>query len=229
MSYHFDFSTINLNTLATLGEGMLVSCKITAVALACGVVLGTFIAMMNLSRLRVLNMLARFYVDMFRSIPLVLVLLWFFLVVPQILQTLFELSPTVDVRMASALVAFSLFETAYFSEIIRAGIQSISHGQHNAAFALGMTRAQSMRLIVLPQALRNMLPLLLTQAIVLFQDTALVYVSALSDFFGRAYGIGERDGRIVEMLLFAGAVYFVLCFTVSNLLKIYQRRLALQK
>jgi glutamate/aspartate transport system permease protein len=143
------------------------------------------------------------------------VLLWFFLVVPQFLQGALGLSPSTDVRMASALVAYSLFEAAYFSEIIRAGIGSVSQGQMDAARALGMTRLMAMRLVILPQALRNMAPMLLTQAIVLFQDTALVYVSALADFFGRAYGIGERSGRLVEMLLFAGAVYFAICFSLS--------------
>jgi len=226
MAYHFDFSTINTNTIGILGEGMLVSLKITAVAIVVGILLGTAIALLNLSSSRILTRLAQFYVNTFRSIPLLLVLLWFFLIVPQVLQSVFGLSPAVDVRMASALVAFSMFQAAYFAEIIRAGILSIPRGQYHAALALGMTRGQMMRLIILPQALRNMLPLLLTQSIGLFQDTALVYVSAISDFFGRAYGIGERDGHIVEMLLFAGAVYFVICFSASTLVKIYQGKIA---
>ncbi|HXE48169.1 MAG TPA: ABC transporter permease subunit [Ramlibacter sp.] len=224
MAYQFDFSTINSGTLALLGDGMMVSLKITGVAMAVGIVLGTVIALLRLSSLRVMSLAAKLYVNTFRSIPLVLVLLWFFLIVPQILQGLFGLSPGTDVRMASALVAFSMFEAAYFSEIVRAGMQSVPRGQYQAAYALGMTYGQSMRLIVLPTAFRNMTPLLLTQVIVLFQDTALVYVSALADFFGRAYGIGERDGRIVEMLLFAGAVYFVICFSVSGLVKLAQRK-----
>jgi len=224
MAYQFDFSTINSGTLALLGDGMMVSLKITGVAMAVGIVLGTVIALLRLSSLRVMSLAAKLYVNTFRSIPLVLVLLWFFLIVPQILQALFGLSPGTDVRMASALVAFSMFEAAYFSEIVRAGMQSVPRGQYQAAYALGMTYGQSMRLIVLPTAFRNMTPLLLTQVIVLFQDTALVYVSALADFFGRAYGIGERDGRIVEMLLFAGAVYFVICFSVSGLVKLAQRK-----
>jgi glutamate/aspartate transport system permease protein len=224
MAYQFDFSTINSGTLALLGDGMIVSLKITGVAMAVGIVLGTVIALLRLSSLRVVSLAAKLYVNTFRSIPLVLVLLWFFLIVPQVLQGLFGLSPGTDVRMASALVAFSMFEAAYFSEIVRAGIQSVPRGQYQAAYALGMTYGQNMRLIVLPTAFRNMTPLLLTQVIVLFQDTALVYVSALADFFGRAYGIGERDGRIVEMLLFAGAVYFVICFSVSGLVKLAQRK-----
>lgn len=223
MAYQLDFSKIDANTLALLGEGMLVSLKITGVAVLVGVMLGTAIALMRLAPWTALSASAKLYVNTFRSIPLVLVLLWFFLVVPQVLQSVFGLSPTTDVRMASALVAFSLFEAAYFSEIIRAGIQSIPRGQFHAAQALGMTHVQVMRLIVLPQAFRNMTPLLVTQVVVLFQDTALVYVSALADFFGRAYGIGERDGRIVEMLLFAGAVYFVICFAASTFVRTLQR------
>ena len=129
-------------------------------------------------------------------------------------------------RLASAMVAFALFEAAYYSEIMRAGIQSIPQGQRAAALALGMTPLQAMWLVVLPQAFRNMLPLLLTQAIILFQDTSLVYVSALADFFGAAYKVGDRDGRLVELLLFAGAVYFVLCSAASSLVRVLRGRIA---
>ncbi|MBO4119567.1 glutamate/aspartate ABC transporter permease GltK [Cupriavidus gilardii] len=226
MAYSFDFTSINADTLHVLGEGMMVSLKITATAVVVGIVWGTILAMMRLSSVKPLNWFAQGYVTVFRSIPLVMVLLWFFLIIPQVLQGLFNLSPATDLRMTSALVAFALFEAAYYSEIIRAGIQSVSRGQMYAAQALGMTYGQTMRLVVLPQAFRNMVPLLLTQGIILFQDTSLVYVSALADFFGQAYGIGERDGRIVEMLLFAGLVYFVICFSASLLVKRYQKKVA---
>ncbi|MGY8523648.1 glutamate/aspartate ABC transporter permease GltK [Paracidovorax citrulli] len=226
MEYSFDFTSINADTLHVLWEGMLVSLKITATAVVVGIVWGTILAMMRLSSIKPLNWFAQGYVTIFRSIPLVMVLLWFFLIIPQVLQGLFNLSPATDLRMTSALVAFALFEAAYYSEIIRAGIQSVSRGQLYAAQALGMTYGQTMRLVILPQAFRNMVPLLLTQGIILFQDTSLVYVSALADFFGQAYGIGERDGRIVEMLLFAGFVYFVICFSASLLVKRYQKKVA---
>ncbi|KAA0181000.1 glutamate/aspartate ABC transporter permease GltK [Cupriavidus sp. H18C1] len=226
MAYSFDFTSINADTLHVLGEGMMVSLKITATAVVVGIVWGTILAMMRLSSVKPLNWFAQGYVTVFRSIPLVMVLLWFFLIIPQVLQGIFNLSPATDLRMTSALVAFALFEAAYYSEIIRAGIQSVSRGQMYAAQALGMTYGQTMRLVVLPQAFRNMVPLLLTQGIILFQDTSLVYVSALADFFGQAYGIGERDGRIVEMLLFAGLVYFVICFSASLLVKRYQKKVA---
>jgi glutamate/aspartate transport system permease protein len=224
--HHFDFSSINAQTLAVLWEGMLVSLRITVTAVVVGIVWGTMLAMMRLSSARPLSWFAQAYVTIFRSIPLVMVLLWFFLIIPQVLQRVFGLSPASDLRMTSALIAFSLFEAAYYSEIIRAGIQSVSRGQMFAAQALGMTYGQTMRLVILPQAFRNMVPLLLTQGIILFQDTSLVYVSALADFFGQSYGIGERDGTIVEMLLFAGLVYFVICFSASLLVKRYQKKVA---
>ena len=213
--YKFDFSILGGSTIPVLVDGMLVTLRITATALVAGIAFGALLAILRGSRWRALAWLAAAYVNLFRSVPLVMVLLWFFLVVPQFLQAVLGLSASTDVRMASALTAYSLFEAAYFSEIVRAGISSVPQGQMDAARALGMARWQAMKLVVLPQALRNMAPMILTQAIVLFQDTALVYVSALADFFGRAYGIGERSGRLVEMLLFAGAVYFAICFSLS--------------
>jgi glutamate/aspartate transport system permease protein len=204
---------------------MKVSLEITAIAVIFGIVWGTLLAMMRLSPVKPLSWFAAGYVNLFRAIPLVMVLLWFFLIVPQVLRGAFNLDPNTDVRLTSAMIGFALFESAYYSEIIRAGIQSVPKGQVSAASALGMTYAQAMRLVVLPQAFRNMVPLLLTQAIVLFQDTSLVYVSALADFFGAAYKVGDRDGRLVELLLFAGLVYFLICFAASQLVRRYQKKL----
>ncbi|MBP0598748.1 glutamate/aspartate ABC transporter permease GltK [Herbaspirillum sp. LeCh32-8] len=226
MAYEFDFSAVTPAALKVLGDGMLVSLKITLVAIVFGMAWGTLLAMMRLSRHRPLQWFAAGYVNLFRSIPLVMVLLWFFLIVPQLLQKLFGLSPANDLRMTSALVAFALFEAAYYAEIIRAGINSVSRGQMAAAYALGLTYPQAMGMVVLPQAFRNMVPLLLTQGIVLFQDTSLVYVSALADFFGRAYSIGERNGRIIELLFVAGAVYFIICFSMSLMVKRYRKKVA---
>lgn len=220
--YEFDWSSIP-GALPFLWSGMVMTFKITAVAVAVGIVWGTLLALMRMSGFKLLAWLAASYVNLFRSIPLVMVLLWFFLIVPSLLISLFDIPRSYDTRLVSAMVAFSLFEAAYYSEIIRAGIRSVARGQMAAAHALGMSYAQAMRLVILPQALRNMTPLLLTQGIVLFQDTSLVYVSALTDFFGQAYGLGERDGRVVEMLLFAGAVYFVICYSFSLLVKRYQK------
>jgi len=223
--YQLDWSSIP-GALPFLLSGMKISLEITLVAIAAGIAWGTILAVARLSPVRPVAMLAAAYVSLFRSIPLVMVLLWFFLVVPTLLRDVLRLSHATDLRLASAMVGFSLFEAAYYSEIIRAGIQSVSRGQAQAALALGMRPLQAMWLVVLPQAFRNMLPLLLTQAIILFQDTSLVYVSALADFFGAAYKVGDRDGRIVEMLLFAGAVYFVICSAASIAVRLFQRRLA---
>lgn len=222
--YDFDWSSIP-GAVPFLWQGMLVSLKITGVAVVFGIVWGTLLAMMRLSSLKPLSWFAAGYVNLFRAIPLVMVLLWFFLIVPKFLEDFLGLPPGTDVRLASAMTGFALFEAAYYSEIIRAGIQSVSKGQMAAASALGMSYGQSMRLVVLPQAFRNMVPLLLTQGIILFQDTSLVYVSALADFFGAAYKVGDRDGRLVELLIFAGAIYFVICFAASQWVRHFQKKL----
>jgi glutamate/aspartate transport system permease protein len=215
-----------LAALPTLATGAWITLQITVVAILAGVILGTVLALLRLSNIAPLVWFSKLYVTLFRSIPLVMVLLWFFLIVPQVLQNVLGLSPDIDIRLASAMIAFSLFEAAYYSEIIRAGIQSVARGQINAAFALGMTYPQSMKLIVLPQAFRAMVPLLLTQAIVLFQDTSLVYVISLADFFRTAANVGDRDGTTVEMVLFAGACYFVICVLASALVKSLQKKVA---
>ena len=222
--YEFDWSSIP-GALPFLWSGMVLTLKITAVAVVVGIVWGTLLALMRMSGNKPLSLFAASYVNLFRSIPLVMVLLWFFLIVPTLLDKLFDVPRSSDTRLVSALVAFALFEAAYYSEIIRAGIRSVSKGQLGAASALGMSYAQAMRLVILPQAFRNMVPLLLTQGIILFQDTSLVYVSSLADFFGAAYKVGDRDGRLVELLLFAGAVYFTISFSASLLVKRFQKRM----
>lgn len=221
--YEFDWSSIP-GALPVLAKGLLVTFEITVTAIVVGIVWGTLLAVARLSHSVLLARLAAGYVNLFRSIPLVMVILWFYLIVPQLLRALFG-EGIQDIRFASAMVAFSLFEAAYYSEIIRAGIQSVSRGQLSAAYALGLSHGEAMRLVVLPQAFRNMLPLLLTQAVILFQDTSLVYVIGLADFFGSAYKVGDRDGRLVELLLFAGLVYFVLCYCASLLVRRLQKRI----
>lgn len=223
MIYEFDWSSIP-GALPFLWKGMTITFQITLVAIVVGISWGTVLAIMRLSPFKALSWLSASYVNLFRSIPLVMVILWFYLIVPSLLRQIFG-QQIGDIRLTSALVAFALFEAAYYSEIIRAGIQSIPKGQANAAYALGLTRGQSLRLIILPQAFRNMIPLLLTQAIILFQDTSLVYVIGLGDFFSAAHKIGDRDGRLVELLLFAGAIYFILCFSASFFIKRYQKRM----
>jgi len=168
--YEFDWSSIP-GALPFLWQGMKVSLAITAVAVATGIAWGTVLACCACPPRGPLSLFAAAYVSLFRSVPLVMVLLWFFLIVPSLLRDVLGLSHAADLRLASAMVAFALFEAAYYSEIMRAGIQSVSKGQRSAALRLGMTPLQAMWHVVLPQAFRNMVPLLLTQAIILFQDT----------------------------------------------------------
>ena len=222
--YSFDWSSIP-GAIPYLWEGMVRTLQITLVAVTAGMILGTILAVCRLSRSRVLSTMAGLYVTCFRSVPLVMVLLWFYLLVPDLVKRIVG-NPSLDIRLLSAFVAFSLFEASYYAEIIRAGIQSVSKGQVSAGLALGMTGGETMRLIILPQAFRRMIPLLLTQAIILFQDTSLVYVMGLADFFGVAYNTGDRDGTLVELILFSGAVYLVICFVASTLVRKMQKRIA---
>jgi glutamate/aspartate transport system permease protein len=227
MPYRFHWSVI-LKDLPELLRGLHLTLEITAVALVAGFLLGVLLALFRLSRSRSLSGFALAYVTAFRAVPLPVVLLVFFLVVPQVLVSLLHLPASTDIRRVSAVIAFSLFEAAYYAEIVRAGVNSVPAGQRNAALALGMTSLQSMRLIVLPQALRAIVPLLLTQAIILFQDTSLVYVIGLGDFFTIASNVGARDGTTVELILFAGACYFCVCTAMSAVVRRLQVRLGLR-
>jgi glutamate/aspartate transport system permease protein len=201
---------------------------LTFLATAGGLLLGTLIAMMRLSGLPVLPAIAAGYANLMRSLPLVLVIFWFYFLVPYIGQWVTGASRPIQVgAFLSSLVTFTLFEAAYFSEIMRAGIQSIPRGQPAAGYALGMNYWQVMGHIVLPQAFRNMTPVLLTQTIILFQDTSLVYVLSITDFLGAASKIAQRDGRLVEMYLFAALVYFVISLAASTLVKRLQARIAI--
>ena len=209
-------------------DGMTFTLTLTALATTGGIVFGTVLALMRLSSFTLLSGLAGAYVNLMRSVPLVLVIFWFYFLVPYIGQWITGGVRPIQVgAFASSLVTFTLFEAAYFCEIMRAGIQSIPRGQSDAAEAVGMTYAQTMRYIILPQAFRNMLPVLLTQTIILFQDTSLVYVLSITDFLGAASKVAQRDGRLVEMYLFAAVVYFIISLTASQLVRILQQRTAI--
>jgi len=219
-----DFSQI-VPSLPALLEGMLLTLKLLLLAVVGGVALGTVLALMRLSSNPLLSGLAKAYVNYFRSIPLLLVITWFYLAVPMLLNWITGEFVAIG-AFTSCLVAFMMFEAAYYCEIVRAGIQSISSGQLNAAYAVGMTYGQAMRLIILPQAFRKMMPLLLQQSIILFQDTSLVYAVGLMDFLNMARSKGDIIGLPHEFLIFAGAVYFVISFGASTLVKRLQKRLA---
>jgi glutamate/aspartate transport system permease protein len=225
---NFDFDVIRRSLPYLFEEGMTFTLTLTALGAAGGLILGTMIALMRLSGNWLLARVAEVYVDLMRSLPLVLVIFWFYFLVPYIGQWLTGGSRPIHVgAFASSLITFTIFEAAYYAEIMRAGIQSISKGQPAAAQALGLTYGQTMRYVVLPQAFRNMLPVLLTQTIVLFQDTSLVYVLSIPDFLGAASKVAQRDGRLVEMYLFAALVYFIISCIASFGVRRLQARIAI--
>ena len=224
----FDFNVIERSWGYLFREGMTFTLTLTALAMTGGIIFGTLLAMMRLSSIKPLAWVAGVYVNLMRSIPLVLVIFWFYFLVPYIGAYLIGSSQPIKVgAFYSSVITFTLFEAAYYCEIMRAGIQSVSRGQVSAGYALGLDYWQVMGKVILPQAFRNMIPILLTQTIVLFQDTSLVYVLSITDFLGAASKVAQRDGRLVEMYLFAALVYFAICFGGSLLVKQLQKKVAI--
>ena len=201
-------------------KGLIFSVQLTIIATIGGIVLGTVLALMRLSGNTWLALPATAYVNTMRSIPLVMVILWFFLLIPLII------GKPIGVNL-SAIITFIAFEAAYFSEIVRAGIQSIPKGQVYAGQALGMTYSQNMRLVVLPQAFRNMIPVFMTQTIILFQDTSLVYAIGAYDLLKGFEIAGKNFGRPIETYLLAAVTYFLICFTLSRIVKRIQEKVAI--
>jgi glutamate/aspartate transport system permease protein len=201
-------------------SGFLFSIKLTVIATAGGIFFGTALALMRLSGNKWLELPAAAYVNMMRSIPLVMVILWFFLLMPVIL------GKPIGAEL-SAIITFVAFEAAFFCEIMRSGIQSIPRGQVHAGEAMGMTYSQNMRLIILPQAFRNMIPVLLTQTIILFQDTSLVYAIGAYDMLKGFEVAGKNFGRPIETYLAAAMIYFLICFSLSRLVRVLQQRVAI--
>ena len=219
MNLNLDFSFLNWGVVSSfVVKGFIFSVQLTLIAMIGGIALGTVLALMRLSGKKGLVMPAAFYVNTLRSIPLVMVILWFFLLIPLLIGRPMGAE-------LSAIITFTVFEAAYYSEIMRAGIQSVSKGQVNAGYAVGMTYAQCMKLIVLPQAFRNMLPVLLTQTIILFQDTSLVYAIGAYDLLKGFEVAGKNFNRPVETYLVATVVYFIICFSLSMLVRRLQQRI----
>ena len=208
-----------------LSAGLMTTLKLLVMAVLGGMIIGTLLALARLSGFKWLSMLAKLYVNYFRSVPLLLVLIWFYYAVPMIYNWITGSYLTIDTAFTSCVVAFMLFEAAYFSEVVRAGIQSISKGQSNAAYALGMTYSQTMRLVILPQAFRKMLPLILQQSIILFQDSTLVAAIGLTDFFRASYVRGDLMNLITPYIILAGLVYFVISAIAMFGVKQLQKRL----
>jgi glutamate/aspartate transport system permease protein len=215
----FDFSVWG-PSLPFIRDGLLFTLRLTLVAMTGGIVIGTLLALARLSPIAPLARIAGAYVDLMRSIPLVLVILWFFLVIP------FITGSPVGAE-TSAIITFTAFEAAFYCEIMRSGIQSVPRGQVNAAFALGLGRAQAMIHVILPQAVRNMLPVLLTQTIVLFQDTSLVYAIGAKDMLKAADVVGKNYNRPVEMIVLSALIYFAICFSLSLAVRQLQKRVAI--
>lgn len=228
MFNNFDFDVIARSLPYLFLEGMRFTLLLTALATIGGIALGTLLAMMRLSSIKLLSTVAGGYVNLMRSLPLILVIFWFYFLVPYIGAWIVGSDQPIAVgAFASALITFTIFEAAYFSEIMRAGIQSIPRGQAAAGYAIGLSYPQVMANVILPQAFRNMLPVMLTQTIILFQDTSLVYVISLTDFLGAASKVAQRDGRLVEMYIFAALVYFAVSFVASRLVKRLEARTAI--
>jgi glutamate/aspartate transport system permease protein len=226
----FDFNVIERSWSYLFFTGMAFTLKLAGLAMMGGIAAGTLLALCRLSRFKALSMAAGIYVSVMRSLPLVLVIFWFYFLVPYVGAWLIGASEPISVgAFASCLITFILFEACYFCEIMRAGIQSIPRGQLNAGYAMGLTYRQVMAHVVLPQAFRNMAPVLLTQTIVLFQDVSMVYVLSITDFVGAASKVAQRDGRMVEMYLFVALVYFVMCFALSRLARHVQAKTAIRR
>jgi glutamate/aspartate transport system permease protein len=219
MNLDFSFLTWGVVQSFVL-KGLVFSVQLTLIAMVGGIVLGTMLALMRLSGKRWLAIPAAAYVNTMRSIPLVMVILWFFLLIPLMIGRPMGAE-------LSAMITFTLFEAAYYSEIMRAGIQSVPKGQVHAGYAVGMNYRQTMQLIVLPQAFRNMLPVLLTQTIILFQDTSLVYAIGAYDLLKGFEIAGKNFNRPVETYLVAAVLYFAICFGLSMLVRRLQNRIAI--
>jgi glutamate/aspartate transport system permease protein len=221
MMTNLDFTFLNWNVISNfILKGLIFSTQLTLVAMLGGIAIGTALALMRLSGKKWLVMPAAFYVNTLRSIPLVMVILWFFLLIPLLIGRPMGAE-------LSAIITFTIFEAAYYSEIMRAGIQSVAKGQVYAGYAVGMTYKQCMQLIVLPQAFRNMLPVLLTQTIILFQDTSLVYAIGAYDLLKGFEVAGKNFNRPVETYLTAAVVYFIICFSLSMLVRQLQKKIAI--
>lgn len=221
-----DFSSIT-NSWGYILSGVAYTIELTVITAVGGLILGTALALCRISTSRILSEFSKFYTNLMRAVPLVLVLFWFFLLMPEVLKVMFGLDhPVMIGAEMTAIITFVLFEAAYFAEIMRAGIQSVSKGQMSAAVALGLSYGQTMRYVILPQAVRNMLPVLLTQTIILFQDTSLVYVISGNDFMGAVSKIAQRDGGLVLMYSFAAVCYLTVSVSLSILVRRLQKKIA---
>lgn len=226
---NLDFAVLfTPESLTALSKGLWFTVQLTVLAFLGGMLIGTPLAMMRLSSNRFASGFAKLYVDFFRGLPLVQVLLVFYFMLPIFLQWVTGAAYPVTLgALIAGVITYAIFEAAFFSEIMRAGIQNISKGQTAASYALGMSYGQTMMQVVLPQALRNMLPVLLTQTIILFQDITLVYAIGWKDFLGAGTTLAATNNRPTEFYLFVGVIYFIICYGMSRYIKYLQKKVAI--
>jgi glutamate/aspartate transport system permease protein len=211
-----DFAVV-LRAWPYLLSGLQFSLALTAAAFAIGVVLGATFALIQQLEIPVLSGAVRTYVALIRSIPLILVLFWFFFLVPIVLGHLAGIGRPIPIGPTyTAFITFGLFEAAYYSEIIRVGLRSVNGGQFEACRALGLSTFDTYRSVVMPQALKVASPIILSQTIILFQDTSLVYVLSLTDLVGAASKVAQLNGRLVEMYLTVAVIYLAICSAASQ-------------
>jgi polar amino acid transport system permease protein len=218
MSYQWDFTPIVANA-ALLAQGLVNTLKVTGVSLACGLALGLVLALLRLSRHRVASWPAGFVIEVFRTTPPLVQLFWFFFALPLIVGI--EMTP-----FMAAIVTFSIQSAAFFAEVFRAGIVSIERGQWDGALAIGMSRRQALARIVLPQAVKRMLPAFLERAIELMKTTTLVATIAYADLLFEANEISQKTFRPLETFTVVALIYFVVIFAFSLLARQFERRLA---
>jgi polar amino acid transport system permease protein len=193
--------------------------KVTGVALGCGLVLGLALALMRLSRHRLASLPAGFVIEVFRTTPPLVQLFWFFFALPMIVGV--EMTP-----FLAACVTFSIQSAAFFAEVFRAGIQSIERGQWDGARAIGMTHAQAMQRIILPQAVKRMIPAFMERAIELMKTTTLVATISYADLLFAANEISQKTFRPLETYTVVALIYFFVIFLVSQGARLLELRLA---
>lgn len=219
-----DFSIV-IQSLPYLWEGLRFSLLLTGFSFVAGLALGTVLALLQHLQIPVLAQIAKAYVALIRSIPLIMVLFWFFFLVPLIAGWMFNNGRPMPIGgMATAFITFTLFEAAYYSEIIRVGLRSVNKGQYEASEALSLSTFHTYRHIVLPQVFRVTSPIILSQTIILFQDTSLVYVLSLTDLVGAASKVAQLNGSLVEMYLAVALIYLVICSAASQLVAVLRKR-----
>jgi glutamate/aspartate transport system permease protein len=220
-----DFSMVFNSWHHLLVDGLGLTLQLTIACAVMGLLLGIPLALMRLYGYKWLRTSVGVFINFIRSIPLILVIFWFYFLAPYFIAWVTGAPNPVQINaFTSALITFTIFEACYYCEILRAGISAVPKGQQAAAKAMGLTYVQTLRLVIIPQAIKNVLPILLLQAIVLFQDISLVYVLSLTDFVHAATQIGQQQNQLVEVYLFVALVYFAVCFLATRAVALIQRR-----